>query len=441
MATLVQHVTNRDALGGARFIAEALRPKWVEKRLAKQLGRSFKSRSVIPDPSLVAARFERHPLVAAFYAQLLAERVAAQLSADFTPYTAELAMVDYLGAHLERAALHEPDRLRNRLRDPTDALAVCLEGLTASAYRKQGCELEPVLGAGPEYFVVCDESRVAVECKTKLGTDIERADEAAANRILSDVASGLFELRRSLHVEIDPSGDLDGADAPALLDRIRSMLDLAIGQADACNGRYTIRLLHLPDKLNELPKPSNRSALRTAVWEGGRPPRGIAEIGHPLSVAVTPPDRSAERAEGVRRSLHDALGNLPEAGPSVVYIGLPMMPRERAYDTAESILPTIERELATAYRRLNAVVLVAVSKQDIDLANAALFVDAWTTRHPDPRTALPSGFKLVDREVLQEQQWALLEATAREGGRGFGTLSQEETAEMDVFMPTSDRLR
>ena len=428
----IDDAVRADPFGGVEFLVRTVGRTWLERRL-RDLPREGRSTGV-PDLAAIEKMHDRHPLVDAITAQGMKESIAKSKGAE--AISAPLIRAGYLGSILRDAALPGTKRLGNRLKDPEDFHAVAIEGMVALGYRNFGFDLDHP-SSGPEFFVRTSVP-VAVECKSKVRFVTLNEEAHICSKLCAGVVEALLAARAVCAVQITSLGSPRAAHLTELVRTVRTMLRLGIKDGPSVGGKYRVQIIPLPRdtdlELDELP-PLNGTSVK--FWLGGPPPEGFARPINPVAVAVDVPDRIEEMAERVSDLIESAIHNLPEGSPGVLYLTLPPTGRERTLKLLTMTEDSVRARLALGASRINAVVVVGVSHQDLSMMDAGLFLDGKTVLNQASDTPLPPDFRLLDHEELGKQLMERFEEmAARRGGKSVKATPAQARAR-GIFVPPS----
>jgi len=103
---------------------------------------------------------------------------------------------------------------------------------------------------------------------------------------------------------------------------------------------------------------------------------------------------SPDRLPGIKNSLRAAKSQLPEAGPGLVYVDIPLPPNLRFDEEVARLAPRIQEALVRSTHRVNAVVISASGMLGGGGTLPIFGQRSYIVHHPSPRTPMPEGFAI-----------------------------------------------
>lgn len=304
-----------------------------------------------------------------------------------------------------------PASLKSRLRDPSGYEKLEYELLAASGYRRYGLRLTPNLARqGPDLVITSQSGdKVWVECKRKDSkTSLE--DRMARYRHLVDqpLMDQMKEDGLYCHINfrlLDDPTEIDPQDL------VRQVIELCRGRDLASELLFDRIELSIVKLAEDVPEDilnsfiTERTIMRSssvAVKDGELDPSVRSK---PIQIQWIIPDDQAGKIRGIENSLREAASQIPQEGPSIVYIDI----NSHDYFEIHGLLPIlsehVESLLRRTFRRVNYVVLTAVWPALTLNGIEGWGLDLHVVEQPKPRSALPTGIPLLGVTPDFEQLW------------------------------------
>jgi hypothetical protein len=349
---------------------------WFETNTA-----DIKPKSITSDKSVYSYLYHKsaHPLISWYLLFPTWKAECERIGHVFLPY--DIISLALLGQSLEKIRGDKKfNSLINRLKQPDDFYATAWEIEVAASHIAQGLKvqfIEEQTTRTPDLYITDQLGNLAfwVECKNR-DTDNDKQTQDVWQQIEKHVLQYLDTQRLNYQIVLTAREELRPGDAS----RIRRFIIEAIERKfeppslvrvpgatgtfadDTSKFVLTLHKLSEPDERLDaatfaLPSPRDRTDFGTFVCGRRDLHNGKIEITNPRAVQLV--YSGAARIQGVQSAFKSAVKQLPETGPGVIHIRLPINSWVTDLESTKSQVESyLRRELSgNQNRRVNAVIV------------------------------------------------------------------------------------